>query len=634
MNPDQVKTPQLRERPEPPAPPPAAERDGRPAPASRIGTPALIAVSTSLGLLLVSLSNALSRATLDPSLLIYWAGLLAIALPVFWRLVSKDASDRERLLLVCVLGMALYGVKLFRDSLLFTFPDEFIHVFNAERIVDSNHLFGSNSIQKISPDYPGLEGATSALMSTTGMSSYGSGILLIGAARLTMVVGLFLLFRRIGGSARVAGLAVAIYITNFNFLYFDAQFSYESLALPILVVVLMAVAERDAAPASSARGWAVPIVLGTGAIVATHHLSSYALVVLLASIALAHWLFADRRVESGNPWRFAMLAFALCVFWLVAVAAPTFEYLGAVLSDAFVQLKHTLAGESSPRTLFQSTTDETGGNPIASAPPIARVVTFTGVLLLLVALPFGLLAVWRRYRRHPFAPILSLAALAFFGTLALRFVPAAWESANRASEFLFLGLAFVVALAAVLAYSRIEERSRRPWAAPAAIAGALGIVFAGGIISSWPWDAQLAPPMRVTTEGREIRSESLALGDWVERNLPEGRYAATEGDSRLVLHPGGAYVLSGNSPAIESLLKTASLDPWELPLLRQYDLRYVVADLRRRGIDTTRSYSFSLKGSPDSPLPLSVIEKWETVPGSTRIFDSGNIVIYDIGESR
>ena len=152
------------------------------------------------------MADALSRATIIESPLIYWTGLLLIGLPIFWRLVSREASDGERLALVSMLGMALYGVKLLRDSLLFTLPDEFVHSFNSQQIVERHHMFHDVSIQPISAHYPGLEGAAIA-MSLTGMSSYGSGILVVGAARLVLLIGLFLLFRRISGSARMAGLA-------------------------------------------------------------------------------------------------------------------------------------------------------------------------------------------------------------------------------------------------------------------------------------------------------------------------------------------------------------------------------------------------------------------------------------------
>jgi hypothetical protein len=630
MSPDQVKTPEVREplRPAPPAEV-AADR-AAPEPSRGLGRLPLIAFLAALGLLVVSVADALSRATITESPLIYWSGLLLIGLPIFWRLVSREASDGERLALVCMLGMALYGVKLLRDSLLFTLPDEFVHSFNSEQIVDRHHMFHDVSIQPISAHYPGLEGAASSLMSLTGMSSYGSGILVVGAARLVLLIGLFLLFRRITGSARTAGLGVAIYVGNFNFLIFGAQFAYESLALPLLVFVLMAVAEREASPRSWARAWAVPVVLGTAAIVVTHHVTAYMLVVVLAAVALTHWVL-DREIRWQNPWPFAALALGLVAIWLTFVATATAGYLSPVLQDAWTSLIHTISGQSSGRGLFQASSADSQ-DVAATAPFVARVVTFTSVLLLLAALPFGLWQAWLRHRRQAFAPILCLAAVGFFATLGLRFVPAAWETANRAAEFLFLGLAFVVALAIPLAYARLERRDR-PWLPRATLAVGLGIVLCAGVISSWPWDAQMPSPIKADADGRTIESEPLGVARFVSQEIPDGRFAASEADARLLIAPGNVWAESGNNPDIESMLITSELEPWQLPLLHNQNLRYVVTDRRRRSVDTTRGYSFSVTpagGKPDSLLPRAAQEKWELVPGAARVYDSGKIAIYDL----
>src|SRR6476469_9567050 len=152
------------------------------------------------GLLLCSVVEALSRATLAPEPVFYWVGVVLIGLPIFFRLASEDASPRERLALVVLLGVALYAVKLVRDPLVFSFPDEPIHVFNADQITSHHELFRHNPLLPASPDYPGLEGATSALMSLTGISSYGAGVVVIGAARVILMVGLFILFGRVSGS--------------------------------------------------------------------------------------------------------------------------------------------------------------------------------------------------------------------------------------------------------------------------------------------------------------------------------------------------------------------------------------------------------------------------------------------------
>jgi hypothetical protein len=601
---------------------------------SRLGQVPLIAFCAGIGLLVCSVADALSRATLGPPSLIYWVGILIIGLPIFYRLSSPAPSSGERLTLVCLLGMALYAVKLARDSVFYTFPDEFVHAFNAEQIVDHQNLFEGNPLLPITPDYPGLEGATSALMTMTGMTSYGAGIVVIGAARLALVIGLFFLFRRISGSARLAGLGVAIYAGSSNFLLWGAQYSYQSLALPLFVVVLMALAEREAAPRSWGSAWAIPIVLVIAAIVVIHHLTSYALATALIVLAVLYWA-VRRQVNWPNPWPFAVLAAGLAVTWLLVVAGATVDYLSPVLSRAYDSIFDTVSGEASPRALFQGSASSPGLPALGYTPPAARAVALGSVAILAIGLPFGLWQVWRRHRTQPFALAFCAAAIGFFGVLGLRFAPAAWETSNRAGEFLFIGLAFVLAYAYLLAYVWFDRRGPRsaPWLGRVLLTGCLGIVLIGGALSGWPYDSQIAQPVRAKEGGRFIESEPLGLAEWVEDHLSERRFAAPTATARFLLYPGDAHVRAGRNPDIEDLFTEPTLQTWQLPLLRRLDLRYAVADRRQRAADVVRGYSFSVRppaGDPEGLLPKSVIDKFDRIPNAARVFDSGNIAVYDL----
>lgn len=608
------------------------ERDSakRPSAASRqarswreVGHLAPIVLSTGFGLLLCSVADALSRATLAPAMPVYWIGILVLALPIFYRLTSKEASVRERLTLVCLLGLGLYCVKVFRDAPLFTFSDELIHAFNANQIADHHHLFRDNPILTATPYYPGLEGATSALMKLTGLSVYGAGVLLVGVARLVLVASLFLLFHRVSGSARAAGLGVAIYAGNFNFLYWGAQFSYESLALPLLLLAMMALAEREVAPRRALRAWGAPVALAMMAIVVTHHLTSYATAALLVGLSLAYW-YTHRKWSPPNPWPFAVLGILLAGFWLFVVASSTVGYLSPVLSDAFRAIGDTIGGSDEPRGLFQA-----GSTSVAPTPLGARAVAVAAVALLLAGLPFGLRVLWRRYRRQPFALLFGIAAVAFFATLALRLAPAAWETANRASEFLFIGLAFVLALACVEALRRWP----RDWRTRPLLAAGIGLVLVGGAISGWPWDSQLARPLRISTAGATISSPPLALAEWAEE-LPEGRFGASTADAGLLLVPGGKMTLAGSSPDIEDILDEEQLAGWMVPLLRRNDIRYVAVDRREVSTDSLRGYYFSRRDRGEGLRPPSVSAKFNEVPGVSRVYTNGPITVFDLGAGR
>lgn len=585
----------------------------------------LIVLAAGIGLLICSVANALSRAAMAPSPLIYWAGVLIVAVPIFYRLTSREASTGERLVLVLLLGISLYAIKVMRDAPLFTFSDEMIHAFNANQITAHDHLFRANPILDVTPYYPGLEGATSALMRLTGLSSFTAGVILVGVARLVLVASLFLLFQKVSGSARVAGLGVAIYAGNFNFLYWGAQFSYESLSLPLLLLLMMALAEREAAPKAAWKSWAVPVVLAMMAIVVTHHLTSYAVGGVLAGLSLAYW-YVHRNWRPPNPWPFAILGIGLAVAWLIVVASSTVGYLTPVLSNAFESIGNTIGGEDPPRGLFESDSEVVAGTPF-----LARSVAVLAVLLLVAGLPFGLRELWRHHLKKPFALLFGLAALGFFGALALRLTPPAWETGNRASEFLFVGLAFVLACACVEALRRWRNR----WRVRALLSGAIGVVLVGGAIGGWPWDSQLAQPLRISSQGSTIPSPPLAMAEWAAERAPAGHFAASAADANLLLAPGGKFAKAGSFPDIEDIIDAESLAGWELPLLRRHNLRFVVGDRRAARADSLRGYYFAREGSPAAELlPKSLIGKFNRVPGAARVYTNGPITVFDLEGKR
>jgi hypothetical protein len=569
--------------------------------------------------LIVAIANALSRSGSTTTTLIYWAGLLLIALPIFFRLCGRDATPRERLALVCLLGLSLYGVKLARDSLLYTFPDEFVHAYNAQQIVDHHHLFHSNPILPATPNYFGLEGATSALMTLTGMSSFGAGAIVVGAARLVFVASLFFIFARLSGSARLGGIGVAIYTGSSNFLFWGAQFSYESLSLPLLAAVVMVFLEREEAPDSWRGAWLVPIVLGTLAVVFTHHLTAYALIVVFAALALAYRLM---RVPRPNPWPLAVFALTVTAAWLLIKAQSTVGYLFPVLEDAFRQTVNTASGQATPRGLFEGASPEVGQTPW-----LARLIALSSIGLLALGTFFGLREVWRSQRERPLTLLFGLAAIVFFAALGLRFAPAAWETGNRASEFLFIGLAFIVSFAVALAVDTDPGDVRRRLA----VVAGLGVVLVGGAIAGWPWDSQLARPIRIKAEGAQIESEGLGLATWAGEHLP-GRFAATDSDGRLLNAPGNRFALSGQGPDIEDIIGETELRPWHLRVLRNNDIRYVVADRRDVAEDNVRGYFFTLPGRGNRELiPAEAFQKFARIPVG-RVYDSGRIVVYDMGD--
>ena len=157
----------------------------------------------------------------------FWLGLVVLYLPIALRLLRENVAREERIGLVVVLGVALYLVKILQSPTAFIQFDEFLHVRTATDILEKHHLFARNSLLPVSPLYPGLEIATTAIANLTGLSIFWSGALLLLVARVIFVISLFLLTEIVCGSALVACIASLIYMTHSGFLFFHAMFAYE-----------------------------------------------------------------------------------------------------------------------------------------------------------------------------------------------------------------------------------------------------------------------------------------------------------------------------------------------------------------------------------------------------------------------
>ena len=165
----------------------------------------------------------------------YWLGQLLILAPVAARLLSRRVLvASETVTLVVVLTVAEYLVKVCYSPAAFTYADELMHWRTATDILQTGKLFTANNLLPISPYYPGLEEVTSALASITGLSIFTSGLIVAGTAHLLFVCVLFVLFRHVSGSHRIAGVALLLYSSEslFSVVRLDVRLSDARLAVP------------------------------------------------------------------------------------------------------------------------------------------------------------------------------------------------------------------------------------------------------------------------------------------------------------------------------------------------------------------------------------------------------------------
>ncbi len=588
-------------------PPPAGVADDR-----LTGTLPWVLLSVAAGVMAASVADALGRTGRSGGLPLFWLALALIMMPAVARLASSRPRAGERVATVLIVGLGLYAVKVLRDPFAFSYGDELLHLPNLQAILSSGHLFGTNAILTISPRYPGLETAAALIVRVTGMSQFSAGLVLVGVARGVMMVALYLLYERISGSSRIAGLGALVYAATPTFLFFGAMFAYESLALPLATLALLALVRCLQAEDRAERlRWGAVLTALAATVVVTHHVSSYFLVLFLVALCVVHVAMRQRRLL---PWVLTGVVIVLTAAWLTLVAGRTVGYLSPVITNALKNVIATINRETPTRTLFAN---QTGQEQTDAA---ERVVALLGILILGLGALAGLVLTWRRRSAQPLLVLLAVCTVLYMGTLPLRFVPAAWDTASRAGEFLFIGVGLVVALGTDWVLERHRARGALGrWL----VAASVTLVFASGVIAGWPGSELLARPRSIVVAGRTLDPPQVVAATWSGQRLGSAeRVLAQSADARLFTVNGRQTGIEGTDPLTNRELNAATI-----AALRSNRITLAATDRRKVSDDVIAGYFFDT-GWP--PLSSSAAAAKFDVSKSNRIYDGGDIVIYGV----
>lgn len=603
--------------------------------------PVVILISA-VGLTLVAIAYAALRADLSIGELAYWAGILAIVVPVAVGLIVGQPTRNERIGLLVALGIGLYVVKALHSPLGFTLYDELQTLRGTDDVILSGRLFTANPLIPIYSLFPGIEAASGTLAVVTGADVFTTGLMIVGLARLLLVLALFLLVESVSANPKTASLAVFAFAANPGFLFFESQFAYETVALP-LAIAAIALAVRSSVV--SRLGVFIAIL----AVTVTHHVSAY----LLVGFLVMWWLFQHLLENPAVMRRFALdatdrhqaaafnaeltfpslsrvvlFAAVAVVGWTVWVAEPVLAYLTPVVNNV-TQLIRLILGESAPRRLFSSEPP-----PPPWDPPLA----FASVLLVIVLSTLGLLTAWRNRgaigRRLPLFSSLAVVAVTYPSALLLRVTDRGAEIAGRLWDFIFVALALFIAIGIeqILKFRWPEGRKKAPRFA--AIFGSI-LLLIGGLIVGTPRWARFPGPYLVAADTRSIELEGLAAARWMQANVGPDHRIATDRTNRLLM---GAYGRQwpvtdyADHVRTSAIFFSAEVTEADRQLLLRGDVEYLIADTRLASSLPTVGRYFE-GGEPqdrahDEPMNLHALTKFGGATGFDLIFDSGHIRIY------
>ncbi len=225
---------------------------------------------------------------------------------------------------------------------------------------------------------------------------------------------------------------------------------------------------------------------------------------------------------------------------------------------------------------------------------------------------------------------MAAGSLCWYAIVLVRFAVAdGSELAGRASTFVYIPASLVVAIA----ISRpvfTAAMARATLASIAVFATAVVLVF-DGLVNGWPpfWE-RLPGSYQAAGFERSVDPEGIAAAQWALSALGSGnRFAADTGNYPMMASYGYQNPIR-NVAYLYTSRQFTSADEQEASAQQ---LRYVLVDLRLSHLLPASGKYFPIDpnaGSYKHPLPVADLTKFNQVASIARIYDSGNIAIYDL----
>lgn len=588
-----------------------------------------LAVWAAAWLVLIALTDNISLQEASWAGAALFAALAALMAPFLVRLLLPQISEPERIATLVTLGLALFLVRMLHNPAGFVSHDEFLHWRSADDILATGHLFTPNPLLPIGPEYPGLAVLTVALVQLSGLSVFAAGVLVIGAARIVFIVAAYTFFRALSGRSDIAAVAALVCMASSNFVFFHAQFAYESLAIALVMLGLALAVEidlehdRTRLRASRLGGFVLPVA----ALALTHHLSTYYLIAVLTLVGLAYAVLERNLRHARLLIVLTLLAGCLSLAWQLAFVTRTGSYLMPIIEQAMNRLEQIAHTRSLGRELFVSQAGDV-------MPLWQRLSAISAVLLIGLGLLTGSARTWQQQpgkAGRAWLAVMLLLAWAYPLCVALRLENTTWEIGNRLGTYVFPAVAFVIAHAVVglwLAGSRSPGRM-------AGVVAALGVMMIGGMIAGGGSFAQPGP-YRVGGENRAIDAQGIGAARWTAQHLgPDHRFAADRTNRLLVTVYGRQRPVTTlyDHLDLSPVFLSPQLGPQQLELIDQARLDYLLVDLRlTSGLPFVGHY-YEIHEQTDAhrrPVSLEALNKFDGVTGVDRLYDSGDIAIYDV----
>ncbi len=547
--------------------------------------------------------------------------LAAIYASAVWVLTAARLDRFARNAAVLCLGVTPTLFWRATNPLLFTGFDEQLHMRTLGDIISSHRLFEANPLLEVSPRYPGIE-AVATLIHQLGVPTMASAFVVILVCRVVLVTVFCDAVEHLSGSERAGGIAVAIYALSSQFVFFNSQFAYQTMALPLALaaVSFIARAQEFDDPMPYVGGATLCLL----AVAVTHHVTSF-----LTAVLLLIWTIVDRGI--GRLWVVygACAAVASTLAWAMFQRQLLSDYFGPIIDDVRAQF---VTGER--RELFK----DSAGTAARSLDQYL-LLYYAAALTLIVA---AVLVLAYREHHQRWGRLILLAAMSASIPIALaaRVVPKGGELYDRFNSFLFFPFSLYAAGFICWFWWRLphhhgfSENGKFTRLRPLAIVLAAAAFVGGYVLGSGPNWARLPGPYMVSADTRSMDPETLAAVKWARDSLPAGsRISADRVSSTLLAAQAGVWpVMKGpNQTDVAALYVARTWGTAETDMAGAMRLRYLYVDRRLADeLPHFGSYFFQGETGDGQQFTKAQLTKFERVPGISLVYRHGPVSIYDL----
>lgn len=583
--------------------------------------------------------------------LLFWGGMLLGSIPLLLWMINRSSTPVSRSVALSGLAGLMTLPKILRSPFTPLFHDEYAHLRAVEDILSTGLPGGFNSIVTPVPDFPGMHAVTAWLSSITALSSWTSALVIIAIAHIVGLIGIYVLLSVLGVSYRGAAVGAAVYATNANYMFFHAQFGYESLGLPLVIwgLIVAVYAIRSPRP----RKWILVAAIGplSYAIAAIHHLSAvgFALTLLIIAIYTSlHSVFVRKYRHALTSWMILAVASVFIYIRFIPTLSLLAEYLGSPASRGTTQLQEIAnqfvgRGSDSPnsRTLFEE----------SKLPLYEQIASFGATLIIGVAVAtmiilwflkkIGKTTVWIVPEGSPVRNAFLMFTILYLASVPFILTSGGAEGARRSWGYSFLGVALLFAILFDMLDTRNAAigRGKNSYISTASFVALWSILLVGGVAAGVNETYRFPSPQTKVSDLTASTDEAVAIGQWVRENVERDSWVAADRYVGMQIASTGMAQVVPASPSFpywDVYWKTEAPSISLLAGMNAFGVQFIVVDQRMEQEVPENGYWFAggepryPRGGVLPPAEPNSLAKFDNLSIFTKVFSTENYRIYRV----